>query len=180
VGLFGKKLEAEAVVLEDEGSGKMMETDSHGVRWEWHTYVLEVRPMGEAPFRTESKKKVAWFQEPKKGDVVKVVYEERNHHTEIQIEGDPRYDPKVKREQAKEHEQAEKQRVQALLAGENPAPEPKADDPDLGVLKELEAMERLSRVPAKCPECGARIDQTEASHAEHPTCPYCHNPLPLT
>jgi hydrogenase maturation factor HypF (carbamoyltransferase family) len=33
-------------------------------------------------------------------------------------------------------------------------------------------------VPATCTECGARIDQSRASMAEHPTCPYCAKPLP--
>jgi hypothetical protein len=34
------------------------------------------------------------------------------------------------------------------------------------------------RVPTKCPECGAPVDQSTASLAEHPSCDYCHKPLP--
>ena len=34
------------------------------------------------------------------------------------------------------------------------------------------------KVPAKCPECGAPVDQSTEALAEHPTCPSCRNPLP--
>ncbi len=34
------------------------------------------------------------------------------------------------------------------------------------------------RVPATCPQCGAPVDQSTASLAEHPTCTFCHAPLP--
>ncbi len=33
-------------------------------------------------------------------------------------------------------------------------------------------------VPDHCPECGAVVDQSVASMAAHPTCPFCQNPLP--
>ena len=31
-----------------------------------------------------------------------------------------------------------------------------------------------------CPQCGAPVDQATASHADRPTCEYCHDPLPAT
>jgi hypothetical protein len=34
------------------------------------------------------------------------------------------------------------------------------------------------KVPAECPNCGARVDQSTESLAEHPTCHMCHQPLP--
>ena len=34
------------------------------------------------------------------------------------------------------------------------------------------------KVPKRCPECGARVDQSTASTAEHPTGQYCAQPLP--
>jgi hypothetical protein len=33
-------------------------------------------------------------------------------------------------------------------------------------------------VPAECPNCGARVDQSTEALAEHPTCKMCHEPLP--
>lgn len=183
MGLFEKKLQAEAVVLEDEGHGKMMEKDSHGVDWDWHKFVLEVRPTGEEPFRVETKAKVAWFHEPKQGDVVRVEYESRSHKTELQIEGDPRYDPKMRRAAEKEQKHAEKQRAQALLKGENPQQEGKQADHQMEAF--AKEMVRLGdhprwRVPPFCPQCGAPVDQATASHADRPTCEYCHDPLPAT
>jgi hypothetical protein len=34
------------------------------------------------------------------------------------------------------------------------------------------------KVPAECPNCGARVDQSTESLAEHPTCHMCNAPLP--
>ena len=34
------------------------------------------------------------------------------------------------------------------------------------------------KVPAECPNCGAPVDQSTESMAEHPTCHMCHQPLP--
>jgi hypothetical protein len=34
------------------------------------------------------------------------------------------------------------------------------------------------KVPAECPNCGARVDQSTESLAEHPTCHMCRSPLP--
>ena len=33
-------------------------------------------------------------------------------------------------------------------------------------------------VPEVCPECGARVNQSVASVAEHPACEFCRSPLP--
>jgi hypothetical protein len=46
--------------------------------------------------------------------MVKVSYDPKNHKTEIQIEGDPRYDPKIIRASKKQQRAAE---TQALLSG---------------------------------------------------------------
>jgi hypothetical protein len=34
------------------------------------------------------------------------------------------------------------------------------------------------QVPAICPTCGAPVDQSTAALADHPTCRFCHEPLP--
>ena len=34
------------------------------------------------------------------------------------------------------------------------------------------------QVPAECPKCGAPIDQSTECMAAHPTCAFCHEPLP--
>jgi hypothetical protein len=146
--MFGKKVAGEARILADEGSGKMMETDSHGVDWEWHKYVLEVRPTdGQQPFRVETKTKVSIFDSPNVGDVVHVRYNPKNHDTDIVIDGDPRYDPAVKRERRKQHDAQQKANARALLAGADPssvqAPQTAPyDDPELEELERLEAQER--------------------------------------
>jgi hypothetical protein len=112
--MFDKKMQAEALILADEGPCGSTDTDFHGVHWDHHKYVLEVRPTGQNPFRVETKTKVAIGSSPSEGDLVKVSYEPKNHKTEIQVEGDPRYDPKLVSMAKKEQRAA---RTQALLAG---------------------------------------------------------------
>jgi hypothetical protein len=166
--MFDKKAPAEALILADEGSRAVTYTDSHGVDWDHHKYIVEVRPPGEQPFRVETKAKVPIFDRPQPGDVVKVTYDPKNHKTEIQIEGDPRYDPKLIRANSEQQRAAT---AEALLSGA-PAPSP------AGVVHYADDDEPRWKVPATCPECGARVDQSTASMAEHPTCQYCAKPLP--
>jgi len=169
--MFDKKAQAEALILADEGSGNVVDTDLHGVDWDHHKYILEVRPAGEDSFRVETKAKVPIFSQPQPGDVVKVAYDPKNHKTEIQIEGDPRYDPKLIRANKKQQHAAS---AEALLSGK---PLPSA----LGVVHHVNDEvddEPRWKVPANCPECGARVDQSTESMAEHPTCQYCAKPLP--
>ncbi|MHB8463411.1 MAG: hypothetical protein ACYDH6_15870 [Acidimicrobiales bacterium] len=49
------------------------------------------------------------------------------------------------------------------------------------ILKRPQAMAAGSerwKVPEQCPECGARVDQSVESLAEHPMCHFCQKPLP--
>lgn len=86
----------------------------------------------------------------------------------FQIEADPRYDPKVIRANNKQQRAAE---TQALLSG---APAPAV----FGVVQHVADDEPEWIVPEVCPVCGARVDQSTASVAEHPTCEFCYKPLP--
>ncbi len=112
--MFDKKTQAEALILADDGPAGSTDTDIHGVHWDHHKYIVEVRPTGQDPFRVETKTKVATGSSPGTGDLVKVGYDPKSHKTEIQIEGEPRYDPKLVREAKKQQRAA---RTQALLAG---------------------------------------------------------------
>jgi hypothetical protein len=167
-GMFDKKAQAQALVLDELGYGNVVDTDLHGVDWAHYRYILEVRPEGQAPFRVESKSKVPITSHPTRGDVVTVNYEPKNQKTEIQIEGDERYDPKIRREKRKEEKAA---RAQALLSGA-----PGSGLPGTGTVHYHD--EPRWTVPAKCPECGARVDQSAAETSEHPRCEYCEKPLP--
>jgi len=167
----------------------------HGTEWEHRKYILEVRPAGQHPFRVETKAKVPAFDHPAEGDGVTVTFDARSHKAEMHIEGDPRYDPKLIRE-AKKHREAD--RRQALLSG-RPDPAVVARSRDAADRALAHNAEELSwsrhhasvahprpephlepewTVPATCPECGARVDQSAGAVAEHPRCEYCSNPLP--
>jgi hypothetical protein len=124
--MFDKKVPAEALILDDEGSGAVTGTDFHGVDWDHHKYIVEVRPADGEPFRVETKAKVAIFSKPRPGDVVKVSYDPKSHKTEIHIEGDPRYDPKLIRARSKQERSAQ---AEALLNG---APAPAASGVESG------------------------------------------------
>jgi hypothetical protein len=95
--MFAKKTQAEVLGLDRHGHGTVIDRDIYGVDWEHRVYILEVRPPGEQPFRVGTKAKVPIFSKPEEGNVVKVRYDPRNHKTEIEIEGDPRYDPALAR-----------------------------------------------------------------------------------
>jgi hypothetical protein len=190
--MFEAKERAEAVVLEVEPPSAF-QADMSGTEWTHRKYILEVRPAGQQPFRVEARAKVPISQHPLEGDTVTVSFEPKNHKTEIHIEGDPRWDPKLVREARKEREAARKQ---ALLNG---APDPAAlarshDAADRALAHNAEELawahqhtsavrseqhqEPQWTVPAVCPECGARVDQSAWSMAEHTRCEYCGNPLP--
>jgi hypothetical protein len=191
--MFEARERAEAVVLEVEPPGAFSETDTHGVEWVHRKYILEVRPAAQRPFRVEAKAKVPIFDHPGEGDAVTVSFDPKNHKTEIHIDGDPRYDPRLIREARKEREAARKE---ALLSG---APDPAAlvlshNAAEWALAHNVEELawvhhhasvahpepyrEPQWTVPAVCPECGARVDQFTGSLAEHARCEYCHNPLP--
>jgi hypothetical protein len=191
--MFEAKERAEAVVLAVEPPGAFSETDMHGTEWEHRKYILEVRPAGQPPFRVEAKAKVAIFHRPGERDTVTVSFDPKSHKTDIHIEGDPRYDPKLIREAKKEHDAARKH---ALLTG---APDPDAvalshHNAELALSHNAEQLAALRHhpsgarpephhepqwtVPAICPECGARVDQFTAVMSKDPRCEFCHNPLP--
>jgi hypothetical protein len=166
--MFEKMIDAEARILADEGSGNVMNTDFHGVHWYHHTYILEVHPPAGEKFRVEAKAKVALGHTPQPGDTVRVSFSPKNQKTEIHIEGDPRYDPKLARAAGQQQREDERQ---ALLNG---APAPAAAGVVHGIIDDGPQW----IVPEVCPECGARVDQSVASVAEHPACEFCKNPLP--
>ena len=168
--MFESKVQAQALVLALEPPGPVVDTDLHGVDWEHRKYILEVRPAGQPPFRVETKAKVPIFHKPEQGDTVTVSYEPHNHKTEIHVEGDERYDPKLIRAARKQQAAATKD---ALLSG---APVLAT----AGVVHYTNVVddEPRWRVPAACPECGARVDQAVASMADDPRCEFCHQPLP--
>jgi hypothetical protein len=168
--MFEMKEQAEALVLDLEPPGHVVDTDMHGVDWEHRKYILEVRPAGQQPFRVETKAKVPIFSKPEQGDTVTVSYDPKNHKTELHIEGDSRYDPKLIRAARKQDEASRKT---ALLGG---APIPAAS----GVVhyRNIVPDEPLWTVPGNCPQCGASVDQSIASVAEHPKCQFCGHALP--
>jgi hypothetical protein len=203
--VFEKKLAATALVLADEGDlhPSLNDVDRHGTSWEKHKYVLEVRPEGGTPFRVETKCRVPTMSSPDPGDLVNVLYAPKDHSTEMVIEGDARYDPKVRRAKREEERRQQVASAQALLHGANPDDLGKnaalTGDPDLDELVELEARQQ-SRDPrelwematngqhetrkarraalTECPECRALVDQSAPSTAMPPVCPRCGKPLP--
>jgi hypothetical protein len=164
--MFGEKAQAQAVILASHLHGSTTSRDFHGADWEHRTYVLEVRPEGGAPFRVETQAKVPILSKPEQGDVVRVSYEVKNHKTEIHIEGDPRYDPALVREK-KQHGRAAQDA--ALLSG--------APAATTGPKYDLDEEPRWA-VPALCPACGAKVDQSTAPFEESPKCGLCGQLLP--
>jgi hypothetical protein len=165
--MFGEKAQAQAVILASHLHGNTTSRDFHGVDWEHRTYILEIRPDGGTPFRVETKAKVPILSKPDQGDVVQVSYGVKNHKTEIQIEGDPRYDPTLVRNRKQQERTAQDA---ALLSG---APAAAASSPGYDPDDEPRWA-----VPALCPACGAKVDQSTAPFEESPKCGLCGQSLP--
>lgn len=104
------------------------------------------------------------FSKPEQGDVIQVSYEVKNHKAEIQIEGDPRFDPLLIRKKNKQDRAAQDA---ALLSGAPAAASPRYDPSE----------EPIWAVPALCPSCGAKVDQATAQFEESPRCRLCGQSL---
>jgi hypothetical protein len=108
--MFGqKKVAAKAKIIADEGY--VMVDRNQRRTLQHHTYIIEVHPHGEAAFRTEVKAWVPWPGQPHKGDVLDVMYDPKSHNAELQIEGDPRYDWKLREAQRDEQAAQERERL---------------------------------------------------------------------
>jgi hypothetical protein len=160
--MFGKKMvEGKARILACEGvtSGNSG-TDLHGELWMHYKYIVEVHPAGGSAFRAEVKVKAA--HSPNVGDLVNARYDVSSHKVELILEGDPRYDPKLRRAE-------KKARRDDLLHG-NPGsgtlPAGTGLDPELQALMDLEEAERhaaTSAPPSSPPARGSasRMDRLQ-------------------
>jgi hypothetical protein len=142
--MFETKERAEAVVLAIEASGRS-QADMHGISWMHLKYILEVRPAGQRPFRVEAKVKVGSVIFPGPGDAVTVSFDPESHKTEVHIEGDPRWDPRLLREASKERAAA---RNTALLNGGTYDP---ADLPLAHNAEQLAELHRVRHQPSAAP-----------------------------
>lgn len=55
-------------------------------------FLVEVQPVGEAPFQTRIRDAFSMYWAPKRGDLLKVRYNPRTHKAAFDLKGDPRYD----------------------------------------------------------------------------------------
>jgi hypothetical protein len=130
--MFGKKksmVEGQAKILLDEGpadyTGMVGDPTAH------MKYIVEVQPANGEPFRAETKAKVELISPPTVGDVLRALYDPESHKVELQLEGDPRYDSKLRKE-------AKKARREELLHGGPPTPESAVED-EMNTLNRLAA-----------------------------------------
>jgi hypothetical protein len=120
--MFGKKksmVEGQAKILQNEGPAGYggMVGDPTGT----FKFIVEVQPAGGAPFRAETKAKAELILLPVAGDVLRALYDPESHKVELQLEGDPRYDSKVRK-------QAQKARREELLHGGPPTHQSVVED----------------------------------------------------
>jgi hypothetical protein len=130
--MFGKKksmVEGQARILQDEGPAGyagMVGDPTANMK-----YIVEVQPANGEPFRVETKAKVELISPPVVGDVLRALYDPESHKVELQLEGDPRYDSKVRKA-------AQKARREELLHGGPPTQESL-------VQNEMETLNRLAQ-----------------------------------
>ena len=112
--MFHKKksmVEGQAKILQDAGPAGY--TGMPGDPTIKTKYIVEVQPADGEPFRVETKVKVELVGFPVEGDMVRALYDPESHTVELQLEGDPRYDSKVRKA-------AQKARREELLHGGPP------------------------------------------------------------
>ena len=130
--MFGKKksmVEGQAKILLDVGPAGytgMVGDPTANIK-----YIVEVQPANGEPFRVETKAKVELISPPAVGDVLRALYDPESHKVELQLEGDPRYDSKVRKE-------AKKARREELLHGGPPTHESVVKD-------EMDTLNRLAQ-----------------------------------
>jgi hypothetical protein len=138
--MFGKKMvEGHARIIAFEGvTSGSSGTDLHGNSWVHHKYIVEVHPAGGSAFRAEVKTRVSFEASPHTGDLVKARYDVDSHKVELILEGDARYDPKLRRAEKK----AKRAELLHGTPGTPPAAVGSALDPELQELMDLEEAER--------------------------------------
>lgn len=81
-------------IVADEGYGLSRNSTQNAMKHE--KYIVDVHPDGEPPFRTEVKVWVSWPEYPQPGDVVNGRYKPGTKDVEIVLDGDPRFDRKLR------------------------------------------------------------------------------------
>lgn len=148
-------VEGKATIIDDEGlTGFESSSTGFGTAWVHCKYIVEVTPDGGAAFRAETKAKVPYLGGPDTGDVVNCKYDPESHKVELLLDGDPRYDPKLKRAAAKT------QREELLHGAPGSRPANPTGlyaplDPELQALMDAEEAERLGSIQAAAPASSA-------------------------
>jgi hypothetical protein len=153
--VFGKKkVPAPAVILVDEGYNLSSNGPTSAKQHE--KYIVEVHPEGAAPFRVEVKAWVDWPSMPQVGDTVTVLWEPGTQKVELALEGDPRYDAKLRKQQ---QAQADAARREELLSAPIMAPQPAAAAPPSQAQTGFCSSCGQPHGPgdAFCPRCGHRL-----------------------
>jgi hypothetical protein len=130
--MFGQKksmIEGQAKILQDVGPAGY--TGMVGDPTANMKYIVEVQPASGEPFRVETKAKVELISPPAVGDVLRALYDPESRKVELQLEGDPRYDSKVRKG-------AKKARREELLHGGPPTRETVVED-------EVDTLNRLAQ-----------------------------------
>ena len=107
--MFGEKVPAKATIVADEGYKYADNSAKHALQHE--KYIVEVHPDGEEPFRTEVKGWVSWTDMPKVGDEITVLHHPGSHNVELHLEGDPRFDWKLKDAEKAKHDAARREEL---------------------------------------------------------------------
>ncbi len=117
--MIGKrKVTAHAKILADEG----YDIASNSQRFALHCekYIVEVRPENEPAFRVELRAWVSWPNKPETGDEVQVLYEPGTHAVELHLEGDPRFDWKLRAANQKADDASRREELLSAPPGEDP------------------------------------------------------------
>lgn len=136
--MFGKKeVAARAKIIADQGC-YVTQKSRNSTLW-YQTYIVEVYPETEPPFRAEVKGWVCWLDKPEEGTEVQVLYVPGTKKVKLDLEGDPRFDWKLR--QANEKAGKAARREELLNAPE--AEDPGSDEPPIRATNVSDAIDEL-------------------------------------
>ncbi len=146
-----------AVVVSASNAAHSMAIKGNGLTKTNYDLIVDVYPVGAAPFRAETSHWFAIWLSPNPGDQLKVRCNPETHRVKIDIADDPRFNEDLHRQMVQDTSEAQRQADLAAPPGTRPAAQSPSSypdamlDPELRELLWLEEEERRRQGPPPGP-----------------------------
>jgi hypothetical protein len=132
-----------AVVVSLSNAAHSMAVKGNGLTKTNYDLIVDVYPVGAAPFRAETSHWFAIWLSPNPGDQLKVRCNPETHKVKIDISDDPRFNEDLHRQVAADTREAQRQADLAAPPGTRPSSQSPSSYPDAMLDPELQELVRL-------------------------------------